>query len=236
VTLVAVFLLAAGPSRRLAPGNGRGAAQRRRRPRDRKVVSELVDRARPFVADPHGVHLFSAHAADPGSPATTPPPLRDRHRDRPAQRGWGLLALAAATVLSLGRVASACTSPPTCSPGPALGAAAALALWSAPLRARVDALADFLGSRWDGLLGAGARRLASPGAPEPRPTETMPAVRDYLSKLPRHVRAGVLVFVMAFGLFAFTTQPLTGYEPETAGGGGGLVRDGLWTRKTPRCR
>src|SRR4051794_37928983 len=57
----------------------------------------------------------------------------------------------------------------------------------------------------------------------------MPAVRDYLSKLPRHVRAGVLVFCMAFGLFAFTTQPLTGYEPETGEVVEGLVREGhLW--------
>jgi len=57
----------------------------------------------------------------------------------------------------------------------------------------------------------------------------MAAVRAYISKLPRHVRAGVLVFVMAFGLFAFTTQPLTGYEPETAAVTEGLVREGhLW--------
>src|SRR4051794_25223816 len=34
-----------------------------------KVISEVVDRARPFVADPHGVHLFAPHAADPGFPS-----------------------------------------------------------------------------------------------------------------------------------------------------------------------
>lgn len=51
-------------------------------------------------------------------------------------------------------------------------------------------------------------------------------MRTYLSNLPRHVRAGLLVFVMAFGLFAFTTQPLTGYEPETAAVVEGLVLDG----------
>jgi hypothetical protein len=54
----------------------------------------------------------------------------------------------------------------------------------------------------------------------------MPAVRVYLSKLPTQARAGVLVFVMAFGLFAFTTQPLTGYEPETAAVVEGLVLEG----------
>jgi undecaprenyl-diphosphatase len=34
-----------------------------------KVISELVDRARPFVQEPHGVHLFTGHAADPGFPS-----------------------------------------------------------------------------------------------------------------------------------------------------------------------
>jgi len=34
-----------------------------------KVISEIVDRARPFVVDPHGVHLFTGHAADPGFPS-----------------------------------------------------------------------------------------------------------------------------------------------------------------------
>src|SRR3954451_10012794 len=30
-----------------------------------KLISELVDRARPFVDDPGGVHVFTAHAPDP---------------------------------------------------------------------------------------------------------------------------------------------------------------------------
>src|SRR5690349_5751977 len=34
-----------------------------------KAISELVDRPRPFVVDSGGVHLFSAHAADPGFPS-----------------------------------------------------------------------------------------------------------------------------------------------------------------------
>lgn len=45
----------------------------------------------------------------------------------------------------------------------------------------------------------------------------------------RPVQAGVLVFVMTFCLFGFTTQPLTGYEPETAAVTEGLVLEGhLW--------
>src|ERR1700709_2651295 len=71
-----------------------------------KVISELVDRARPFVVDPHGVHLFSSHAADPGFPSDHATGafavamaiyLRNRL--------WGGIALVAAAVLSVGRVA-----------------------------------------------------------------------------------------------------------------------------------
>lgn len=57
-------------------------------------------------------------------------------------------------------------------------------------------------------------------------------MRAYLSSLSSSVRAGVLVFVAAFCLFGFTTQPLTGYEPETAAVVEGLVRDGhLWDKE-----
>src|SRR5690242_13110822 len=34
-----------------------------------QVISRLVDRPRPFVADPSSVHLFSHHAADAGFPS-----------------------------------------------------------------------------------------------------------------------------------------------------------------------
>jgi hypothetical protein len=54
-------------------------------------------------------------------------------------------------------------------------------------------------------------------------------MRDRIASLPRPVKAGALVFVMAFGLFAVTTQALTGYEPETAAVTEGLVLEGhLW--------
>jgi undecaprenyl-diphosphatase len=125
-----------------------------------KVVSELVDRARPFVADPHGVHLFSAHAADPGFPsdhATAAFAIATAIVLR--KRGWGIAALVAATVLSLGRVALGVHFPSDVLAGAALGAAVAIGLWWAPLRTRIDALADFLGARWDRLLDGGARRL-----------------------------------------------------------------------------
>lgn len=127
-----------------------------------KVISELVDRARPFVADPHGVHLFAAHAADPGFPSdhataafATAVAILLR------KRGWGIFALLAATVLSVGRVALGVHYPSDVLAGAALGAAAALALWAPPLRSRVDRLADWLGGYWDRFVDWGTSGLAS---------------------------------------------------------------------------
>lgn len=127
-----------------------------------KAISELVDRARPFVADPHGVHLFTAHAADPGFPsdhATAAFAIAVAILLR--KRSWGIAALVAATVLSIGRVALGVHYPSDVVAGAALGSAAALALWTPPLRARIDRLADAVGWRWDRLLERGADRLAA---------------------------------------------------------------------------
>src|SRR3954462_7221719 len=162
-TLAIVFLAARGAAhaawRRasvaavLSAGLGLAAA---------KVISELVDRARPFVADPHGVHLFSAHAADPGFPsdhATAPCAIAGAILLR--KRGWGIAALVAATVLAIGRVALGVHYPSDVLAGAALGSVAALALWAAPLRTRIDRLADWIGARWDRLVERGADGLAS---------------------------------------------------------------------------
>ena len=127
-----------------------------------KVISELVDRARPFVADPHGVHLFAAHAADPGFPsdhATAAFAIAVAILLR--KRGWGIAALVAATVLAVGRVALGVHYPSDVIAGAALGSAAALALWTAPLRSRIDRLADWIGARWDRMLERGASSFAS---------------------------------------------------------------------------
>ena len=161
--LVIVFLAARGPRfaewRRasVAPVLGAGLALA-----VGKVISELVDRSRPFVADPHGVHLFSGHAADPSFPsdhATAAFAIAVAIVLR--KRGWGIVALVAATVLSVGRVAIGIHYPSDVLAGAALGAAAALALWWRPLRTRVDGLADWAGGYWDRAVEWGAGGLAN---------------------------------------------------------------------------
>lgn len=127
-----------------------------------KAISELVDRARPFVADPHGVHLFAAHAADPGFPSDhATAAFAIAVAILPRKRGWGIAALVAATVLSLGRVALGVHYPSDVLAGAALGSAAALALWTPALRTRIDRLADWIGGYWDRLLERSAEGLAT---------------------------------------------------------------------------
>ena len=121
-----------------------------------KVISELVDRARPFVVDPHGVHLFSGHAADPGFPSDHATGafavamaiyLRNRL--------WGGIALVAAALLSVGRVAIGVHFPSDVLAGAALGCVVALALFAPPLRTRIDRLADLVG----GWIETATRRV-----------------------------------------------------------------------------
>jgi undecaprenyl-diphosphatase len=147
VALVLVFLLANGERRRawrraaLAAVLSAGVALA-----IGKVISEIVDRARPFVDQPDRVHLFTSHAADPSFPSDHATGafavamaiyLRDRR--------WGTVALIAATVLSVGRVAIGVHFPGDVVAGAVLGCLAALALFAGPLRSRIDRLADLLG-------------------------------------------------------------------------------------------
>lgn len=125
-----------------------------------KVISELVDRARPFVADPDAVHLFSRHAADAGFPsdhATAAFAIAVAIALR--KRSWGVIALVAATILAVGRVAIGVHYPSDVLAGAALGAAAALLLWAAPLRRHVDRLADLAGRPVDRALEWTAARI-----------------------------------------------------------------------------
>jgi undecaprenyl-diphosphatase len=125
-----------------------------------KAISELVDRARPFVVDPHGVHLFSGHVADPGFPsdhATGAFAVAMAIYLR--KRSWGVVALLAAAVLSIGRVAIGVHFPSDVLGGAVLGCLAASVLWIGPLRQRIDALSDRLGGVVERGLRWGAARL-----------------------------------------------------------------------------
>lgn len=132
-----------------------------------QAIADLVDRVRPFVADPHGVHLFAAHAANasfPSDHATASFAIAVAILLR--RRGWGIFALVAAAVLSVGRVAVGYHYPSDVLGGAALGSAAALILWAPPLRAKVNALADLAGRPSDRLLAWGAGRLGLSSRPQ----------------------------------------------------------------------
>lgn len=124
-----------------------------------KAISELVGRARPFVVEPHGVHLFTGHAADPGFPsdhATGAFAVAMAIYLR--NRAWGTVALVAAAVLSVGRVAIGVHFPSDVLAGAALGCGVALVLFARPLRQRIDRLADLVGG-WIEAMMAKARVL-----------------------------------------------------------------------------
>lgn len=160
-TLAIVFLAARGPGRaswrRMAVASALSAGLALALG---LAIADVVDRARPFVAEPAQVHLFAAHAADAGFPsdhATASFAIAVAVLLR--NRSWGIFALVAAAVLSVGRVAVGYHYPSDVLAGTLLGAAAALTLWTPPLRRRVDAIADFAGRPVDRLVGWGAERL-----------------------------------------------------------------------------
>jgi undecaprenyl-diphosphatase len=152
--LLLAFVLAGGHRRRgtrraavaagLSAGLGLAVVQ---------VVSRLVDRPRPFVADPQGVHLFARHAADPGFPSDHATAafaiavallLRDRR--------WGAITLVAAAVLAAGRVAMGLHYPTDVLGGALLGTLAALALHAPPVRRLANRVSDLAGRVLDGVL------------------------------------------------------------------------------------
>src|SRR3982751_392153 len=118
-------------------------------------LATLVGRPRPFVDDPATVHLLVAHAADPGFPSdhataafaiATAILLRNRR--------WGLLALAMAVALAVGRVAVGVHFPSDVIAGAALGTATALLLYLPPIRRPLHRAADWAGGIWDGATAA----------------------------------------------------------------------------------
>jgi undecaprenyl-diphosphatase len=121
-------------------------------------VSVAADRPRPFVAHAATIHPFLAHAPDPSFPsdhATAAFAIAVAVALR--LRGPGVALLGAAAVVAVGRVFLGLHYPSDVLAGALLGSAAALTLWLAPIRERLDRLAD---------LGAAApRRLAAAARP-----------------------------------------------------------------------
>lgn len=126
-----------------------------------KIITKIYDRPRPFVTHPHAVHLFAKHAPDPGFPsdhATASMAIAAAFLLR-RRYGWGMLTLVFAVILDFGRVAVGFHYPTDVLGGAAIGALAALLLWTPPFRRRIDAVVDFLGGLWDRLLDTLLRRL-----------------------------------------------------------------------------
>ena len=145
--LLVAFSLVRGPARRgarravVAAGLSAGLALFLA-----QLISHAVNRPRPFVADPSGVHVFSQHVADPGFPSdhataafaiATAVVLRDRR--------LGAVVVALALVLAAGRVALGLHYPSDVLAGAGLGAACSLALYAPAPRALIDGLADTAG-------------------------------------------------------------------------------------------
>ncbi len=66
------------------------------------------------------------------------------------------------------------------------------------------------------------------------PGQSSGGIRQAVHRVPTAVLAGLLVFLLAFGAFAATTNRLPGYEPETAAVAAGLVEEGhFWGVEDP---
>ncbi len=113
-----------------------------------QVVSRLVERPRPFVTHPAGVHLVARHAADAGFPsdhATAAFAIAVAVWTH--DRRWGAALLALAAVLAAGRVALGLHYPSDVLAGAAIGTLAAIVVTHGALGRRLDGLADRLRDR-----------------------------------------------------------------------------------------
>lgn len=129
-----------------------------------KIITQFYDRPRPFVAHPHAIHLFLAHAPDASFPsdhalasaAIVTAILLRRYW------GWGLFVLVFAAILDFGRVALGLHYPTDVLGGAAIGVLSALVLNLHPLRDWINAISDFVGGIWDRITDPVLGRVASP--------------------------------------------------------------------------
>ncbi len=106
------------------------------------ILSHIIDRPRPFVALP-SVHLFLAHAPDPGFPSDHATAAFAIATVLTARFGrWGLTVLLAAAALAISRVLVGVHYPSDVAAGALLGTATALlvCVLAARHRRRISAL------------------------------------------------------------------------------------------------
>jgi undecaprenyl-diphosphatase len=123
-----------------------------------QVISDVWERARPFIAHPKDAHLFITGSHDPSFPsdhATAAFAIAVSIWLRHRRAGW--LALGLATLVSVSRVAVGTHYPTDVLGGAALGAVAAVVLWLPPIRRQLHELADWTGSVYERAVTGMAR-------------------------------------------------------------------------------
>jgi undecaprenyl-diphosphatase len=139
--VAAMFLLGKRPSRRGAVTAGLSAVAA---VAIAQIVTAVVDRARPFVADPL-VHVFVHHGPDrsfPSDSATAAFAIAVALLAYKPRLGWVALALAVA--MGIGRIAAGMHYPTDILAGVVLGAGVAMVLRARTPRAAIERLADAL--------------------------------------------------------------------------------------------
>lgn len=118
-----------------------------------KVISDAVNRQRPFVAHSHLIHLFEAHSADAGFPSDhTTAAFAIGVAILLRNKLWGSIVIAFAAILGFARVALGFHYPTDVIGGAVLGSAVAIVLWLPPFRFIINRISDVLGRIWDSII------------------------------------------------------------------------------------